>query len=125
MGGSGNLKLYLNGELVASATASGELATGDGLLWIGRYGTWDVTEMRLWDRALDAQELQAGMYTALRSGTPGLNAYYRFRNTTRDFSGNRNDGILMYQETYATQDFVAELNDIQFLLPVLNLLFNE
>jgi hypothetical protein len=124
-GGNDNLKLYLNGELIASTTASGELATGDGLLLIGRYGSWDVTEMRLWDKALAAQELQAGMFTALRQGTPGLKAYYRFRNTSRDFSGNRNDGILMYRETYVTQDFISELNDIQALLPILNLLFDE
>jgi hypothetical protein len=123
--GSGNLKLYLNGQLVAATTASGELTTGDGLLLVGYYGSWDVTEMRLWDRALTLDELANGRYTALRAGTPGLKAYYRFRDTTRDFSGNGNDGLLMYQETYMQQDFIAELTNIDSVLTIINLLLDE
>ena len=124
-GGSDNLKLYLNGELVATATATGSLATGDGLLFVGRYGIWDVAEMRLWSRALTQEEVQANRYTALRAGTPGLKAYYRFRNTTRDFSGFGNDGILMYQETYLAQDFIIEPDYFHAMLPILDLLLVE
>jgi hypothetical protein len=124
-GGSDNLKLYLDGQLIASTTATGELATGDGMLFVGYFGTWDVAELRLWDRALTRDELAANMYTALRAGTQGLKAYYRFRNTTRDLSGNGNDGLLMYQETYVQQDFIAELTDTASLMTVIQLLLDE
>ena len=123
--GVDNLKLYLNGQLIASTTATGELVTGDGLLFVGHYGTWDVAELRLWDRALTRDELVTKLYTALPGDTPGLAAYYRFRNTTRDFSGNGNDGLLMYQETYVQQDFITELMDATGLMTVIQLLLTD
>ena len=89
------------------------------------YSTWVVAELRLWDRALTRDELVAKLYTALPSDAPGLVAYYRFRNTARDFSGNGNDGLLMYRETYVEQDFIAELTDATDLMTIIQLLLTE
>ena len=103
-GGANNLKLYMNGQLIATATATGNLATGNGLLFVGRYGIYDVTELRLWNRELSQSELAANMYRSLSGSEPGLSAYYTFKNTTKDITGHGNDGILMYQEQYINQD---------------------
>ena len=124
-GGADNLKLYLNGQLIASSTATGNLATGDGLFFTGYYGIWDVTEIRLWSRVLSQDELAASMYTALKSGTTGLNAYYRFKNTTKDFSGRGNDGILMYKEQYIQQAFITELKNTANVMTTINMLLME
>lgn len=103
-GGANNFKLYLNGQLIAQATATGNLATGDGLFFTGYYGVWDVAELRLWNRVLSQSELAANMYRALNGSEAGLNAYYTFKNTTRDITGHGNDGILMYLEQYLQQN---------------------
>jgi hypothetical protein len=117
-GGADNFKLYLNGRLIASTTATGNLATGDGLFLTGYYGVWDVAELRLWNRVLSQTEIAANMYQGLGGGETGLNAYYTFRNTTRDATGRGNDGVLMYREKYLRQD-VVERN---FMTVPLNLL---
>jgi hypothetical protein len=68
------LRLYLNGELVSEREASGALRTGDSPLTIG--GNEDpqtlfpgrLDEIRIYDRALSASEIQADMATPI---TPG------------------------------------------------------
>jgi hypothetical protein len=114
--GANNLKLYMNGQLVGTATATGNLATGDGLFFLGYYGIWDVAELRLWNRVLSQGEIAANMYRALSGGEAGLNAYYTFKNTTKDLTGHGNDGILMYMEQYLTQNIFSRalpaINDL-------------
>jgi hypothetical protein len=105
-GGANNLKLYLNGQLITQSTATGNLATGDGLFFTGYYGIWDVAELRLWNRVLSQTEIAANMHRALSGGEVGLNAYYTFKNTTKDITGHGNDGILMYMEQYMRQDLI-------------------
>ena len=100
-GGDNNFKLYMNGQLIASTTATGTLSTGDGLFFAGKYGIWDVAELRLWNRVLTQSEIAANRLSTLQGNEPGLNAYYTFKNTTRDITGHGNDGILMYQEQYS------------------------
>jgi hypothetical protein len=118
-GGSDNFKLYLNGQLIASTTATGNIATGDGLFFAGYYGIWDITELRLWNRVRTQEELAATMYQSVNRWETGLNAYYTFKNTTGDLTGHGNDGILMYKEQYIQQDFIV---DTKKVLPGIHLL---
>jgi hypothetical protein len=106
-GGADNFKLYLNGQLIATATATGNLATGDGLFFTGYYGIWDVAELRLWNRVLSQAEIATNMRRALQGNEPGLSAYYTFKDTTRDLTGHGNDGILMYMEQYMRQNLIG------------------
>ena len=102
-GGANNLKLYLNGQLIAQATATGPLATGDGLFFTGYYGIWDVAELRLWNVVRTQPQIAANMKRSLVGNETGLEAYYTFKNTTKDITGHGNDGILMYMEQYIRQ----------------------
>ena len=106
-GGGNNLKLYMNGQLIASATATGNLATGDGLFFTGYYGIWDVAELRLWNVVRSQAQIAANMRRSLVGNEPGLNAYYTFKNTTQDLTGHGNDGILMYMEQYIQQSLLT------------------
>jgi hypothetical protein len=106
-GGANNFKLYLNGQLIAQTTATGTLATGDGLCFTGYYGIWDVAELRLWNVVRTQAQIAANMYRSLVGNEAGLNAYYTFKNTTKDITGHGNDGILMYMEQYIRQNLFA------------------
>jgi hypothetical protein len=100
-----NLKLYRNGELIATGTITGNIASGFGNLFVGRYGNWVVDEFRIWNRALGPIELKNKMSTPLTGSEAGLRAYFNFENTTRDLTGGGNDGMLMYWERYVSGKF--------------------
>jgi hypothetical protein len=51
------------------------------------------------------------MYLELQGNEPGLAAYYNFNNTTKDISGNGNDGYLMYKEEFVADPIVAPDSD--------------
>jgi hypothetical protein len=106
-GGANNLKLYMNGQLVGTATATGPLTTGDGLFFTGYYGIWDVAELRLWNVVRTQAQIAANMKRSLVGNEAGLNAYYTFKNTTQDLTGHGNDGILMYMEQYIQQTILT------------------
>jgi hypothetical protein len=101
--GTDNLKLYMNGQLIAAGTATGALVTTDGMFFAGYYGNWEVDELRLWGRALTQAEIAANMSRKLTGTEPGLNAYYNFDNTTLDLTGHGNNGYLMYKEEYVNR----------------------
>ncbi len=62
-----------------------------------------MVELRLWTRVLSQAEIAAYMYRPRQGNEPGLNAYYTFKNTTKDVTGHGCDGILMYLEQYIQQ----------------------
>ena len=68
------LRLYVNGTQVGSRAVSGSLATSTGALRIGGNSLWGeyfagrIDEVRIYNRALTAAEIQADMNTPL--GTP-------------------------------------------------------
>ena len=107
-GGADNFKIYINGAPAGSTTATGNLATDSGILFIGgdpslRYYTdVKVDELRFWNKALTQAEIAQYMSGSLVGTEPGLAAYYNFNGTTRDITGHGNDGVLMYQETFVT-----------------------
>jgi hypothetical protein len=105
--GTGNLRIYINGQLVNSLTATGNLITGDGPLLIGsdntyRYTSVALDELRFWNRALTATELLQRHGTGLTGTESGLTAYYGFDNTTKDLTGRGNEGVLLYRENFVT-----------------------
>jgi hypothetical protein len=102
-----NFKLYKNGQLIISARAIGNVATGTGNffagdIWPAYNGGWEMTELRLWSKTLSQNDIKANMYRKLAGTESGLNAYYQFGNTTKDLTGHGNDGILNYKESYVS-----------------------
>jgi hypothetical protein len=65
------LRLYVNGALVSSTAVSGTLAASSGVLRIGGNGVWGewfsglIDEVRVYNRALSAGEIQTDMNTAV------------------------------------------------------------
>jgi hypothetical protein len=106
-GGTDNLKLYMNGLLIATATATGNLATEDGLFFAGKYGIWEIDELRLWAVVRTQSEIASNMRIWLTGNETGLNAYYNFNGTTRDITRHGNDGILMYKEEFVPSGVVG------------------
>jgi glucose/arabinose dehydrogenase/PKD repeat protein len=68
------MRMYVNGTLAGSTLVSGAITTSTGELWIGGNPIWAewfsglIDEVRVYDRALSAAELQGDMNT--RVGTP-------------------------------------------------------
>lgn len=72
-----NLRLYVNGNQVASEYLSGSATTSSGVLRIGGNAVWSdeffrglIDEVRIYDRALSAAEIQADMTTPVGSLPP-------------------------------------------------------
>jgi hypothetical protein len=65
------LRLYVNGVLVSSTAAAGSLAASSGVLRIGGNGVWPewfaglIDEVRVYNRALTAGEIQTDTNTAI------------------------------------------------------------
>ncbi len=103
-----NVKLFVNGALCGKADLQGAILTDlmDSPLQIGNNnnnpGAFSIDELRFWKRALSQDEITTDMEKPLAGGENGLVAYYNFNGTTKDITGRGNDGILMYQERYAT-----------------------
>ncbi len=115
-----NFKLYKNGQLINSTTATGTVATGTGNFFAGspwENGGWELSELRLWSKALTQSEINANMRRQLTGSEEGLNAYYPFSNTTKDMTGHNNDGILIYKESYvAPPSFSGAMPAVNSLL---------
>jgi uncharacterized protein (TIGR03437 family) len=103
----GHFILYINGKAAATGTATGSIASGDGTLFAGYFGSWEIAELRFWNRALGPSEVLSNARRLLANQEPGLVAYYTFANTTRDVTGRGNDGMLMYQESYIPSTLVV------------------
>lgn len=108
-GGVNNFKLYLNGSGIDSTTVVGAINPYqfESPVWIGGIAysqfypfSGEIDELRFWNKALTLNELKAGMHQQLTGNEEGLVAYYNFNQTTRDMTGNGQDGILLYKESY-------------------------
>src|SRR5204863_1499266 len=71
-----NLRIYVNGTQVATKAITGNLLTSTGVLRIGGNSVWGeyfsglIDELRVYNRALTATELQTDMTTPIGS-SPG------------------------------------------------------
>jgi hypothetical protein len=117
-----NFKLYLNGELIDSTEATGNISPYqfESPVWIGgiartQFAPFDgeMDELRFWNRALTKTEIVANMNKELVGNENGLVAYYNFNGTTKDLTGKGNDGILMYKEAYVPRNSV-DINQIEY-----------
>ena len=69
------LRLYLNGTQIAQTAVSGALSTSTGALRIGGNGVWGewfngwIDEVRVYNRALNAGEIQNDMFTSVTPDT--------------------------------------------------------
>ncbi len=110
-GSPDNFKLYLNGEVVASETTSGDISLPKALWQLGAYDDTylsqgfygSVDELRFWNVARSAEEIKAMKFQPLEGNEAGLAAYYNFNAVSVDgqvcdITGNGNTGFLMYQE---------------------------
>jgi hypothetical protein len=135
-GDGDNFKLYMNGQLVASALASGQLVADHGPWILGsvendgrKYGfDADIDELRFWGKALSEAELKAGMFNPLMGDETGLKAYYNFNGISafgqlRDASDNGNTAFLMYNEdltpstiieTEVSFDYIQKGSEVYF-----------
>jgi hypothetical protein len=98
---SGNLSLYVNGQLVNSATGGGTpsgppITTGAAYRMGAPVGQSAfgglMNEVRLWNRALTTDDVRQNMMTQLNGGERGLVGYWplsdRYGTTTMDLAGN-------------------------------------
>lgn len=102
-----NVNIYVDGILIASTSYDGTITSNSAReLFLGKYrtedqfGTYDglIDEVRIWNTARTASEIQANMFESLSGSESGLVAYYTFNESTGttldDNSTNSNTGTL-------------------------------
>jgi hypothetical protein len=99
-----NLKLYVNGELVDSTQAEGNLQTTNDPLLVNLQSPFTpslgIYELRFWNVARTQQQIENNMDNDLVGTEVGLKAYLPLNGSTLDKTGHGNNGILMYKETF-------------------------
>jgi hypothetical protein len=114
------LKLYINGDLVAEESqdfpnnTNSPLRIGEHLGFNGMLGNYlglrgDIDELRIWDHARSAAQIQSRMNESLSGNENGLNAYWNFDSqagtTIPDQTGNGNDGELNGNPSLINEDW--------------------
>ncbi len=101
-----DLRLYVNGVLTDSDVSDGTINLETTPLYIGRYRgdtfgqfTGNIDEVRIWNTARTATQIQDNMFEELVGNETGLVAYYRFdevagSTSLPDESTNSNSGTL-------------------------------
>ena len=110
-GGAQNFKLYLNGEVVASTIAAGDIASPDVAWIIGALGDTyyrnafegQMDELRFWNKARTREEIRQFMFEKPNPSEAGLMAYYDFNQLSpqgqvEDRTGKGHTGFLVYME---------------------------
>lgn len=119
-----NFKLLLNGQVIASTTATGDLIQSDADWFLGcTFGGFSghpsagfagsVDELRFWDQARTAEQIRQNRFADIPVDEEGLAAYYKFNaispfGEVTDASGNGHTGYLMYKEE-AVPDNIKDL----------------
>lgn len=110
------INIYINGVLDGSADASGTVVTNSNNTVIGTYANGvdrreldgQIDEVRIWNIARSATDIQTNMNQALTGNETGLVAYYNFDHTTgttlTDNSTNSYNGTL---RNMANDDWVS------------------
>jgi hypothetical protein len=95
------LRLYVNGVLKTSLSASGSITQYPDVLSLGRNSYWpdrvfagNLAEARVWSRARTQAEIQLGMFTRLSGQEGGLVAQWRLEGDAADASPSKNTGVL-------------------------------
>lgn len=109
------MKLYINGQLQGSNTASGTISTssstmylGENPTWSGRYFCGTIDEVRIWSVARSETEIQSEMGNELTGAESGLQAYYKMNEgsgtSVNDGTANSNTGTMLNMD--AATDWV-------------------
>ncbi|MGB7567103.1 MAG: LamG-like jellyroll fold domain-containing protein [Chitinivibrionales bacterium] len=104
-----NFRIYVNGLLGAQTTVHGTILSDnrDAPLIIGPNlgqgelsdGSMMIDQLQLWNTARSQGDIITSM--AGLTGTPaGLTAFYSFDSTFKDITGNGNDAVPMYKESF-------------------------
>ncbi|NEO36537.1 MAG: LamG domain-containing protein [Moorea sp. SIOASIH] len=102
------LKLYIDGVEVASKNIAGVINEDTGVLCLGRddgpsqYLNGQIAEVRIWNKARSAEEIQADMYQRLTGKESGLVGYWQLNHIepegdtikVLDQTGNNNHGTV-------------------------------
>ncbi|GEM_PF-3901780 len=108
-------RLYLNGVEESSVDRTITIGTNDQPLFIGaapgscnEYFDGTIREVRIWNRALTQEEIQANMNRVLTGSEEGLVGYWRLDEgsgtTVEDLSGNGNTGTLVNGPMWVPSD---------------------
>ena len=99
-----NLRLFIDGKPVAAEACTGAISQDTGPLYIGeddglnRYFRGQIAEVRVWDKARSADEIETTMRRPLQGDEPGLTGYWPLRegkgSIVSDMSAHDNDGII-------------------------------
>lgn len=119
------MKIYVNGVLQATATATGTptlgtgqvMNLGDNPTWPGRYFNGTMDEVRIWNVARTETEIQEFMSAELVGDESGLVAYWNMNEgtgtTIADGSVNENSGTLLgMDESVWVEGFTPPGTDI-------------
>jgi hypothetical protein len=98
------MKVFVNGVAIGSRPSSGSVEIDDSDLIIGKgdpnysqgeYFHGDIAEIRIWNVARSAEQIQAAMNTRLTGKEPALVAYWPFdTGTTNNVSLGGNSGFV-------------------------------
>jgi hypothetical protein len=101
------MKFFINGTLIGSKVVSGKITTNSNILCIGRaapgfetgyFFDGVIDDVRIYNRALSAEEIATAIYTKPAGSEPNLAAYWDFDEgagqTAADVSGHGNNGVL-------------------------------
>ncbi len=108
-------KIYVNGVLLKEKSTSGNVVANYYPLKIGmspnyydRTFAGEIDEVRIWNVALDSNQIRENMHRTLNGDEVNLVAYYRFDHISgialSDHANNENDGTLynMYDSDWVT-----------------------
>lgn len=102
IGGLNNFILYVDGVAKKAQTVVGIIDAGDGIISLGTdYSRsnykfdYQLDELRLWNKALSAEEIRQNMLRNNFENENNLKLYLNFNNTLKDLSGNGNDAVSM------------------------------
>lgn len=124
-----SIKIYMDGNLISTSTdvvTTGILNVPNSVIHLGkdsrysadRFMKGGIDEVRIWNRALCAGEIQNNLHGELASTQVGLQQYYKFNHgssndnnagvtTLEDFSGNsRNGSLINFGLNGATSNWV-------------------
>ena len=101
---SGEIKLYIDGNLYASSISGTQEFASTTNIRIGnniinsRHFDGNINELSVWNRLLNQSEVQDLMFSSLNGNENNLTGYWNFNDgqgsTLTDLSGNENNGII-------------------------------
>lgn len=105
-----NIRFYLDGALISTATESGKISMGNNPIVIGRTSTYGdnqkakVDNFAIWSRALTQEEIQAHIYNAPDGKDSDCRLLLTFDGSLQDQSQYHNDPAPLMEATIVEHD---------------------